>query len=130
MNNNDSLGAEIINHLVKKDKYKGKNKKDNNVNVVIDKTNLMIIDYLAELFGYTRSYIVNLIVSEEIESMFNSLPINEKIFLSEKIDDEISNAEDLEHQYLNETWMHKVKEIPIFNPFDKDLTTIFYKKEL
>ncbi|MCA2494071.1 hypothetical protein R7P75_23800 [Vibrio sp. 2175-1] len=119
----NDLGYWIVKSLERGEKLSSKNKKNNSVNIIIDKTNLEIIDFFAKKFGYSRSYILSNLINTEVSSMFKSLDTKDKFILASNVDKQISDMDDVEHDYKNETWMHEVKEVPseVYYPENKSI---------
>ena len=120
--NTITLGSEIIDLLQTGRKDKTLNNKDSSFSIIIQNDDIKLLDDIAILFDVKRSYILNLIITSEISSMFEALPIKEKYQLADYIDAKITKK-NLKHSFNNQTWMHEVKSIPdsAFNPSNQSI---------
>lgn len=79
------------------------------INLRVKKSDLALLDVIAEHFGVTRSYLLESFVSDDIETMFNKLYGCDQYTLARAVDKEIDN-QGYENEYRGRTWYWDVLE--------------------
>lgn len=117
----EQKSKELIEFLSSDYNCHDKNKKNNIVNITINKVDLSIIDYFCNVFSISRSKFLSTLVKGEIHSMFDSLEIQDRYNIADLVDRKLDSIENYEHLINKETWMYYVKDIPqeVFNPMNK-----------
>ena len=114
----ESTGFLAVSYLYQ-NKVKDKPVKKNGVpiNLRINKTDLEIIDYLAEEFGVSRNWFISEMIEADIFQMFNAFEMKPKYQLAVEADQEISRN-NMEHEYRGATWIWDVvgPDQDVFNP--------------
>ena len=106
-----STGYRLVKHLraqaagegEKSARQPKKNNKAIAINLRLKKTDLAVIDALAEHFKVSRSYILERLVANDIKTMFHHLHGRDQVTLADRVDKDIEES-GFENEYRGRTW--------------------------
>ena len=103
-------------------KHKVEKKKNMPINIKINKTDLEIIDYLADKFELSRNLFIASIIECDVEQMFSTFETKPRYQLATEADEEITRK-NLPHEYRGATWYWDVvgPSQDVFHPDEKGL---------
>lgn len=79
------------------------------INLRVKKSDLALLDAIAEHFGIPRSHLLERLVSDDIETMFSELYGRDQYTLAQIVDQEITN-QGFENEHRGRTWYWDVLE--------------------
>ena len=88
------------------------------INIKICKSDLELIDYLANRFNVTRNWLISFLIESDIDEMLEVFDEKPRYELSIEADKEISRK-GLPHDFKNKTWEWDVLQ-PAHEVFDPD----------
>lgn len=122
----DSTGTKAISYLYsyQREAKSIETRKRNGVpiNIKTCKSDLEIIDFLAERFSVTRNWIISFLVESDINDMLKVFDTKPRYELAIEADKEISKKK-LPHDFRGKTWEWDVlqPDHEVFNPANKGI---------